>query len=510
MASLSVNGSGLGNSLNDLLTAAEIVPGDAPSYQLCKTIYAYHPLGAKMVEAPIRIAQSQSRVITVPDSPGEHAVKAFEEEWERIGADEHIFNLRALSRVYGIASIALLTDGEEVSSPVDRKTLATASIAFNVYDPLNTSGSLVLDQNPLSLDFQKVVTISVSGKAFHRTRCLALMNERPLYIEYTNSAFGYVGRSVYQRALFPLKSFVQSMVTDDMVTKKAGLLIAFIKQAGSIIDGIMSRITGIKRALLQSGVTNNVLSMGSDDKVESLNLMNVDGASGAARKNVLENIAAADDMPAVILNSETFAEGFGEGTEDAKKVAQYVDRERKTMRPAYRWFDDVVMRRAWNDDFLDALRNKFPDQYDGVDNDAMFVRFKNSFSAVWPSLLKEPDSEQVKVEDVKLRAIIALLEVLLPVCSGENRATLIQWAADNFNELKLMFGAPLVLDYEELAEEPAQGAAIEGGPKPAGPFSAKDELSAAVSRLPDRSRATAREIAMRVRETIAMRRENAA
>jgi hypothetical protein len=503
MAILSVNGSQLGNSLNDLLTAAEIVPGDAPSYQLCKTIYSFHPLGAKMVEAPIRIAQSQKREIRVPDSPGEAVVKAFEEEWEKIGADEHIFNVRALSRVYGIASIALLTEGEDFAKPVDFKNLSKATIGFNVYDPLNTSGSLVLNQDPLSIDFQKVVTISVSGKPFHRTRSLVLMNERPLYIEYTNSAFGYVGRSVYQRALFPLKSFIQSMVTDDMVTKKAGLLIAFIKQAGSIIDGIMARVTGIKRALLQSGVTNNVLSMGNEDKVESLNLMNVDGASSAARKNVLENIAAADDMPAVILNSETFAEGFGEGTEDAKKVAQYVDRERRTMRPAYSFFDDVVMYRAWNDDFLDGLRNKFPEQYGKITNEQLFIRFKNSFTATWPSLLKEPDSEQVKVEDVKLRAIIALVEILLPVCLGENRAALIQWAADNFNELELMFGAPLVLDYEELATAPT--VAVDE-PKPNAPFSAKDELYAAVARLPDRTRASAREIALRVRETMEMRK----
>jgi len=52
MASLTINGSQLGNSLNDLLTAPEIVPGDAPSYQLCKTIYAYHPLRPRLKSAP--------------------------------------------------------------------------------------------------------------------------------------------------------------------------------------------------------------------------------------------------------------------------------------------------------------------------------------------------------------------------------------------------------------------------------------------------------------------------
>jgi len=33
---------------------------------------------------------------------------------------------------------------------------------------------------------------------------------------YTQAAFGFVGRSVYQRPLYPLKSFVQTMITDDL------------------------------------------------------------------------------------------------------------------------------------------------------------------------------------------------------------------------------------------------------------------------------------------------------
>ncbi|WP_245168482.1 hypothetical protein [Enterobacter roggenkampii] len=40
-------------------------------------------------------------------------------------------------------------------------------------------------------------------------------------------------------------------------------------------------------------------------------------------------MAAAADMPAIILNSETFAQGFGEGTEDARAVAVYIDNIRE-------------------------------------------------------------------------------------------------------------------------------------------------------------------------------------
>ena len=117
------------------------------------------------------------------------------------------------------------------------------------------------------------------------------MNEEPIYIHYTSSAFGFVGRSVYQRALFPLKSFIQSMITDDMVTRKAGVLIAKIKPAGSIIDKTMAAMTGLKRNILKDAETNNVISIGQDDSVEAINMQNTDTAMTVARKNLLENIA---------------------------------------------------------------------------------------------------------------------------------------------------------------------------------------------------------------------------
>ena len=98
--SVTINASGIGNNLQQLLTGNdEIVPGYEPSYELCKLIYTYHPLGAKLVEKPIEIAQSQTREITVPDSPETRIKEAFEDEWRRINANHHIANTARLSRV---------------------------------------------------------------------------------------------------------------------------------------------------------------------------------------------------------------------------------------------------------------------------------------------------------------------------------------------------------------------------------------------------------------------------
>lgn len=453
MSILGRNQSKVNSSLQELMVCDEIVPGDEPSYQICKTIYTQHPLGAKMVESPISIAQSQQREITIPNSPETRIRDAFLDEWQALGADGHIFNTMRLARAYGIASIGLLAEGVPANRPIDYKNLHSLSIAFNSWDPLNMAGSMVLDQDPNSMAFQKTREVTVAGTAYHRSRTVVMMNEAPLFINYTVSGFGYVGRSVYQRALYPLKSFIRSMITDDMVVAKAGLLIAKLRQPGSVINNLMATISGQKRSLLKEAETGNVLSISSTDNedVTTLNMQNLDGAYSLARKNILENIAVSEDMPAKLLNSETFAEGFGEGTEDAKHVARYVDRVRVQMSPLYSFFDRIVMYRAWNPDYYKTIQADFP-EYANVPYTRAFNDWCNSFSAQWPSLLTEPDSEKVKVDDVKLKAAIAIVEALLPGMDPENKAALVQWLADNLNDMKFLFTNPLVLDYEALAE----------------------------------------------------------
>lgn len=451
MADISINGSTIGNALQQLLATPDILPGDQPSYEACKAIYLYHPIGAKLVDKPIDIAQSQARKISVPNSPEERIREAFEKDWVAIRADAHIKNTKRLSRIYGIASIAIMVDGDDPKEPVDFSSLWKKQISFNVFDPLNTAGSLVLNQNPNAMDFQHVSDIRVGSKTFHRSRSTTIMNEDPVYIAYTSSAFGFVGRSVYQRTLFPLKSFVKSMVTDDMVVTKAGVLIAKVKQAGSIVDNIQQRLFGTKRNIVKEAKTYNVISIDPTEAIETLNLQNLDGAFLAARRDILENIATGAGMPAKLLTQETFAAGFGEGTEDAKSIAEWVDGFRVDMKVQYDFFDKIVQYRAWNPEFYKTIQHDFPDSYAGKTYEQAFYEWTNSFASEWPSLLKEPDSELVKVDDVKLRAVIAAVEILLPAIDPENKARVVAWLCDSFNELKMLFGNPLHLDLDALA-----------------------------------------------------------
>jgi Protein of unknown function (DUF1073) len=450
-----------------ILMADNIELGASASYELCKLIYSYHPYGAKLVDTPVELAQSQGRVINIPGSPEDRVRKAFTDEWQKIDADRIIANVVRLARIYGIASVAAVVPGDNPEKPLDFVSLANKPLLFNVFDPLNTAGSLVLNQNPNSPTFLKPLTISVQGQAYHFTRTCIYQNEDPIYLDYTTSAWGYVGRSVYQRALFPLKSFLQSMITDDLVTKKAGIIVAKLKAPGSIINNVMQQIAGIKRSMLKEAMTGAVMNIGVDEDVESLNLQNIDNSSKTARKNILENIAAAAGMPAKLVNSETLAVAFAEGEEDAKAIARFIDKLRESMTQLYTFMTRIVQHRAWNMEFYETVQNDFPEEWGKKSYNQAFMEWSNHFIAVWPSLLTEPDSEKIKVANVKLRSVISMLELILPQADDKNKEALYEWAADNFNDLKVLFPTPLDLDYKTLAKfKPPVETGADGKPKP--------------------------------------------
>src|SRR6516225_3232431 len=125
-----------GNALQDLLVAPDIIPGDVISYETCKQIYLYHPLGARITEGPVSLALSQKREIKVPDSPMEYCSEAFSEEWKAVGGDSLVHNILTVSRIYGVASIALLIEGMKSNEPVNYWDLPELNISFNILDPL--------------------------------------------------------------------------------------------------------------------------------------------------------------------------------------------------------------------------------------------------------------------------------------------------------------------------------------------------------------------------------------
>lgn len=443
----------IGPLLMQVLMAPEIQPGTDPGYQLCKTIYTHHPLGAVLTDAPYRRAQSKPRNIDMKILGSDRLIEQRQLTWDSLGTDGGtvlLFDLFSTARRYGIAALAVGERGKDTSTPLDITKIADADLYFNIFDPLNTAGSLVLSQDPNSPSFMKPSgMVRVNGEEWHPSRLSIKMHERPIYIDFTTSAFGFVGRSVYQRALYALKTFIQSMITDQMVVQKAGMLVYKAQSPSSFVDNIMQWFMGLKRAALKQGTTGQVFSIGVDESIETLNFTNLEGPYNLARMNVLKNIATAAGMPASIIAQETLTEGFGEGTEDFKKEVEYLDNIRQEMAPHYRFLDAICNRKAWTPEFYATLGSDYKEYGEGGYERAL-ADWLRSFRATWPNLLTEPDSEKVKTEEIQMKSVIALAEVILPEADPATKAKLLGWIAENVNNREMLFSGELDIDVDEI------------------------------------------------------------
>ena len=467
-ATIGVVGPGFGftSELMQLL-GADIQPGSPLDYETAKIIYSAHPLGKKIADTVVQMAMAKPREISILDEMDGPVVKQFVKTWEEMKIDPVIFSAKSQSRIYGASGIGIVSKGWNPMAPLTEKEMTDRDLEFNVWDPLNLAGSLTTNQDPNAVDYQKTVASTASGVEYHKSRTCIILNEAPLYILYTVSSFGYVGRSVYQRALFPLKVHLQTMQTNNWVSLKAALLITKLKAGGSVTDNLMAQSAQQKRLMIQAGITGNVLSMAVDESADTLNMQNLDGAAKFARDSNLDDISSACDLHPWFLSNDSLAQGFGEGTEDANAIAANVERVRNEMTPIYKFFDPIVMRKALTQEFFETVKAEQPDRYDGMSYEEAYYKWANSFTATWPNVIQESNEKKAKAAKAVVDGVKAVAEVLLPICDPENKARVTTWVADTINSQQDFFPVPLVIDQDALAAYvPPAPVAQEEEPKP--------------------------------------------
>ena len=433
-----------------------ITPGYEPSYEDCKVFYVYHPLGARIVDAPIYLAFHRPRQIAIDVGPQDELVEAFNNEWNRlgdIGALRYIIQTVRLSAIYGIAAIGVGVPGVPTDRPLTDKEWLAPDLYFQVFDSLNTAGSLTLSQDPGNPNFLKPRHFIVNDQVYHLNRGVVLQNEDPLYIQWTSSAFGFTGRSKYMRAMYPMASYVRMMVAQNKIAEKLALLITKVKSPGSIVDRVTDSFFRKKLQQIRVAATGNVASIDIDESIETLNMMNVDGAGKFALDGIVQDIASGAGMPALLLTQDTLAEGFADGSEDAKQIAAYIESYRSQQEPIFRFFDRLVQRRAWTREFWQAMRSKYPETMRGETYAASFQKWCDAFTPGWPSLVQQSDKEELEGQQKRFDSVVKLLEVLgTLITEPQAKADIIDWAAANINIQKKMFAAPLTLDTKAIAD----------------------------------------------------------
>ncbi|ELU6036697.1 DUF1073 domain-containing protein [Salmonella enterica] len=451
MAEIQIN-TNLSSELMQILDSDAIKPGTDVGYNTCKLLWQFHPLGGKLVEKPINMAMCKPRSYNVETDPDERVVRQFREVWERMGLNEKIKNLFYVSRCYGAAAIGVGTDGATCKDPLPTFGLREEDVYINVWDPLNAAGSMVTDQNPNSRFFQQAnATLKIASKSWHPSRTLKIFNGTPIYLEYQNSTFGFTGRSVFQRVLYPMKSYIGTMVANNLVAKKAGVLVAKTEQNGSVASGIMAAATGKKRENVKISENEGVLSIGLKDDIESLNLQNIDKALSTARDNIISDIAAGSDVPAILIKEEAFSNGFGEGKEDSKAISQYVDGVRQVIEPVMDYFERLVRYIAWNEDFYTSLKNDYPDIIT-EDYQTTFRMWEREFDASWQELVEESPDKRRESDSKVVQQAAGLFAIMAPQLDPENRAMAAEWLSSVTNATETYGDSPMIIDKEALSK----------------------------------------------------------
>lgn len=438
------------SELSRILTSEAIEPGSEIGYELCKALWQFHPLGGKLVEKPIDMAMCKARRYIVDTDPDERVVKRFEEVYQRMEVTEKIKNFFYVSRCYGAAAIGVGTRDKPLSDALGTFDLREEDLFINVFDPLNASGSLVTDQDPNSPDFQSPnKTLVINSIEWHKSRTLSVFHGAPIYLEYQDSAFGFTGRSVFQRALYPMKSYISVMIANNLVAKKAGVLVAKTEGSGAIVNGMMALAARAKRKMLKFAENGGVISIGRSDAIESLNLQNIDGALGKARDGIISDIAAASDVPANLIREEAYAQGFSDGKEDSKATSQYIDGIRLSIERVLAFFESIIMYVAWTEDFYQALQAEYPEIITESYQDT-FYRWKNEFRAEWQELVEESPDRRRESDKKLVDGAIELFRAIAEHLDPENKGVAVVWLTDVINATKTYSDTPLTLDQDAI------------------------------------------------------------
>ena len=140
----------------------------------------------------------------------------------------------------------------------------------------------------------------------------------------------------------------------------------------------------------------------------------------------------AAGMPAKLPNREEMVGGMAEGSEDAKQIARYIDRVRIEMEPAYSFFDRIVQLPRLVARLLQNHPARFR-TYRKVTLTRPRSMPGDGFSATWPNLLAEPDSERMKSEETRFKSVVALVQCCRRCFDPANKASVVAWAADEIN-----------------------------------------------------------------------------
>ena len=380
------------------------------SYQECKEIYRFWPLGKRIASALPNFALSAPREIIFKNSPPE-VVDEFLKLEKELNIDRIIRQCCIYSRIYGVSALFAVSRNVKPEEALTARLVWDNGVYFNVLDPLNIAGYYV-NQDATSWSYQRVENIRIRGSAIcARNRATLIFNDLPLYIQFTPSTFSFSGPSVYQNMTGLIKSWNRCVIALERLSTKAASII--------VKSNSMSHASGINYAAIQRNLElirnmENDGIAGLDDKgeIEFFQLSGVEEIDKITQQINTALMMALSDTPSAILLDKNLSNGLNDGTEDMKAIIMAVDNFRRlVLSPLYDFVDPYVMYSAFNPEFIEKMRKLYKSDYGKLGDLELLNLWRQDFQFEWGNLYPEPEEKVVQTQQAKIDLLLKVKEL---------------------------------------------------------------------------------------------------
>lgn len=363
------------------------------TYTECRDIYRYWPLGKRIATALPNFAMSAKRKLIVSNAPTE-VNEALEETASELDIDNFVKRATIYARVYGLAALFIACK-ESDRAPLTMDQVQKGSIVFNVLDPLSLGGSIIIDNNPLSISFGKPVAVSIQGRPVHSSRLCFIYNDIPLYYKFTASSFSFSGPSIYQNMTLLIRSWNRCVIALQRLATKAAAIVKTTKD-GANITGYAIQAAKHNLELIRSIENDGIASIRSGDTVEFFTLTGVqeiDSIIGSINQALM---MALSDTPSGILLDKNLSVGLNDGSEDMKAILMSVEHFRfEMLKPLYNFTDKYLCYKTFTHELAIRMIKKYPEMYAEYSSTQLIETWLQNYSFEWGELYPQNENEKM-------------------------------------------------------------------------------------------------------------------
>ena len=363
------------------------------TYEECRNIYRYWPLGKRIATALPKFAMSPGRRFNCGDAPKE-VVDAIEKAALDLQIENAAYRCAVYSRVFGVSFIYIACEGKSPGEAIDYEDIQNLRCVFNVIDPLASGAHIAVDNDPLSITFAKPIATHIRGNPVHSKRIVAVSNDLPLYYKFNPSSFSFSGPSVFQNMTLVIRSWNRSIVALQRLATKAAAIILKVKDtAFATSAGIEAMQKNLE--FIRSVENDGIAAIKSTEEVNFFAINGVNEVDVILQKLHSAIMMALSDTPTNILLDKNLSTGLADGDNDMKAILISVDGFRKdTLAPLYAFMDRYLKYKAFTPALINEMRRKYGDLYSTLSDEEILRRWCDDFSYEFNELYPQTENER--------------------------------------------------------------------------------------------------------------------